>query len=104
MEVSPTIFDRMLGFSHMPGLPRPKELRYYACEERKGVDGNAQVFHCRLGTLDQVVAAKIAGEHGTPFRHVQAVNVAAACPSWNDQLVLGRKLGATVTLGKSLGN
>jgi hypothetical protein len=47
VEISPTIFDRLLGTSYTPGLPKPpkkdSEFRYYTCYRQapKVLDGNA---------------------------------------------------------------
>lgn len=89
VELSPTIFDRMLGFAHTPGLPRPPpEPRYYACEQVK--TNGLKRYVCRQGKPENTRGCRI-------------MTVAAACPSWNDQLVLAQKLDALVSIEKPLG-
>ena len=108
---SPSIFDRMLGFAHTPGLPKvppaPKKddttHRFYVCEKK---DGAKHTLTCQRGTLEQVCAEATERRRALPgyplYTGVHILDVGARCPSWNDQLVLAQKLRRPVSLGKPL--
>lgn len=107
---SPSIFDRMLGFAHTPGLPKatPKKddttHRFYICQKR---DEAKYTLTCQRGTLEEVCAEATARRLALPgpprlYTGVHIMDVAAGCPSWNDQLVLAQKLQRPVSLGAAL--
>ena len=111
---SPTIFDKMLGLAHTPGVPRgapqkPTPLkddtthRFYLCKKEEGAKWT---YKCQRGSLEQVCAEATAQRRalpGTPvYTGIHTMDVAAGCPAWNDQLVLAHKLRRPVSLGSPL--
>ena len=102
-EVSPSIFDRMLGTSYAPGFswggpqgpksPR-EEFRYYVCY--KGMDANPNAWTCiqrGMGFFDLV--------HGSAKMEKydrKDVRVCAYNSSFFDPAVLSAKIGGAVTI------
>ena len=110
---SPSIFDRMLGFAHTPGLPKEPPAarkkddtthRFYVCQKK---DEAKYTLTCQRGTLEEVCAEATERRRALPapqplYTGVHIMDVGARCPSWNDQLVLAQKLLRPVNLSKPL--
>ena len=109
---SPTIFDKMLGFAHSPGLPQrapqaPKKddqtHRFYVCQK---LDKGSWSYDCQRGTMEQVCSEATARRRALPgapiYTGVHVMDIKAGCPAWNDQLVLASKLKRPVILGAPL--
>lgn len=112
VEVSPSIFDRMLGFSHTPGLPREPPRpplkndtthRFYLCQKEEGAKWT---YTCQKGTLEEVAGEQVRRQRALPHHPIRTgvhlLSVAAGCPAWNDELVLANKLQRLVKMGEPL--
>ena len=104
-----SIFDRMLGFAHTPGLPKPppkksdETHRFYLCEKK---DGAKWTYTCQKGTLKEVCEERVERHRIAPkhpiYTGYHVMDVAAGCPEWNDELVLANKLQRLVKMGPPL--
>ena len=101
-EVSPTIFDRLLGFAHTPGfaygLPKGgkprEEFRFYTCY--KGMNENPNAWTCiqrGMGFFDIVHTSPKMEEYNR-----KDVRVCAYNPQFFDPVVLSGKVGGAVTV------
>ncbi len=106
-----TIFDRMLGFAHTPGLPKSREPkpktdethRFYLCEKK---DGAKWTYTCQKGTLKEVCEERVERHQLAPkhpiYTGYHVMDVAAGCPEWNDEIVLAQKFMRLVKMGPPL--
>lgn len=100
-DLSPTIFDRLIGTSHMPGFtsggggakPR-EEFRYYTCY--KGMTENLNAWTCiqrGMRFFDLVHTSKKMEEYDR-----KDVRVCAYNSQFFDPAVLSAKIGGAVTV------